>query len=783
MERLSRFFIRFRLPILIITILITAFLLYSMKGLGFKTVLESTLPPKHPYVQIHKQFQEMFGGANVMLLAMQSKKGDIFYKDFLEKFKFLTDEIKFYPDAITDQVISIARKKVKNIRGTADGLDIRAFYEKGVPSTPEEIDALRKNIFSNETVRGVFVSATGDAALIIANFKSSIDYTKLFKFIQGLKSQVEDEDISVYVSGRPALLGWIYHNNGRSFVIFAVSLVAELLLLIFFLRRFHPLFTPLPLALALLNAVWGLGVMGIVGFNLDPLGMVVPFVIGARIISHSVQITERYAEHYRVLGDTKKASAEVIRSMFIPSAASIATDAAGLFVLCLVPIPLLRTLGWVSGVWLLSAILGVSILNPIAFSYFPAPFKKLPKKDMLEKLLEGAGTWLMEGRQRKGTGRSIGLVLGIWAVVFAGSLYLSQQVQVGDAHPGSSLLWPDSVYNQDDANINKLFPGTNPLFVILQGKEPGVLKEPDVLQAIEAFERSMRLCDKFGGTETLVAIVKKLNREFHEGDPKWSMVPPSQEKIAFYLWMYLSKGDPGDFDRWADIPYQHGNVICYFKDHKGDTIRGAISQAKKFLGSYKVPTDKLDFKLAGGIMGVTAAMDEVVGKYADITLYVALMVIFLCCAIPYRSVLRGIILIVSLVTANFIALAYMAVTKMGMTINVLPVASIGAGLGVDYGIYMLSRIGDEFEHTSDLKASIKRTFATTGRAVVVTGLTVIIGIIFWYFSALRFQAEMGFLLAFLLLMNVFGALFLVPALTYLIRPGFILKTPKKGENT
>jgi hypothetical protein len=121
----------------------------------------------------------------------------------------------------------------------------------------------------------------------------------------------------------------------------------------------------------------------------------------------------------------------------------------------------------------------------------------------------------------------------------------------------------------------------------------------------------------------------------------------------------------------------------------------------------------------------------------------------------------------------------MAITKMGMTINVLPVAAIGAGLGVDYGIYMLSRIGDEFKQTGDFKLAIKHAFSTTGRAVVVTGLTVIVGIIFWYFSALRFQAEMGFLLAFLLLMNVFGALFLVPSLTYLFRPGFLLKTPKK----
>lgn len=778
MERFSRFVIERRLPILIATLLLTGVLLYTMKDLGFRTVLESTLPPQHPYVQIQKRFQEMFGGANTMVLAVESKKGDIFNGEFLKKFKFLTDEIKFYPDAVPAQVISIAREKVKNIRGIEGGMDIRAFFEKGVPQTDEELARLRDNIFSNGSVRGQLVSATGNAALIIANFKDNIDYQRLFDFLQKLKSQVENDDIKVYMSGRPPLLGWIYHNNFRAFLIFMGSVLAELLLIGLCLKRFHPVFTPLPVGLALLNTIWGLGVMGLAKFNLDPLGMVIPFVIAARLISHSVQVTERYGEHYGDLGDTKEASVAVMKSMFIPSVTSIITDAAGLFVLCMIPIPLLQSLGWIAGVWLLSAILGVSILTPILFSYLPPPFKAKPKTDMLEKTLGRAGNWMMAGVRYGKIHRSLALVLVSWIVILVGSLILAQQVQVGDAHPGSSLLWPDSRYNEDDGRINQLFPGTNPLNVILDGKAPGALKEPDVLRAVEAFERDIAASEGFGGSESLVAIVKKLNREFHEGDPKWAMLPASGEKIAFYLWMFESKSDPGDLDRWTDIPYQHGNIICYFKDHKGETVRGAIDRAKRFLAGYRVPTDKVEFRLAGGIMGVTAAMDEVVGKYADLTLWIALLVVFVCCVIPYRSFLRGGILLASLVTANYVALAYMALTKTGMTINVLPVAAIGAGLGVDYGIYMLSRIDDELEKHNDFKLAIQIAFTTTGRAVVVTGLTVIVGIILWYVSAIRFQAEMGFLLAFLLFINMFGALFLVPALTYLFKSRDMSKKAK-----
>lgn len=781
MERFSRLIIRHRFPFIITILILTGFLVYAMKDLGFKTVLESTLPPQHPYVQINAQFQKMFGGANTMVVAVESKKGDIFNKKFLEKFKFLTDEIKFYPDAVTSQVISISQAKVKNIRGMEGGMDIRAFFEKGAPQTEQEIAALRENIFSNESVRGILVSATGNAALIIANFKDNIDYQKLFRFLQKTKSQVEDDDIKVYMSGRPTLLGWIYDNNFRAFIIFAVSVLAELLLIGVCLKRFHPLFTPLPVVLALLNAIWGLGVMGLVKFNLDPLGMVIPFVIGARIISHVVQITERYGEHYMELADTKEASVAVIRSMFIPSAASIITDAAGLFVLCIVPIPLLRSLGWIAGLWLLSAVVGVSILCPILFSYLPAPLKEGQKKDALERLMERLGKWLTGGSGRGSVRRSMGWVLGIWIIIFAGAILLAQRAEIGDAHPGSSLLWPNSVYNRDDERINGLFPGTNQMYVILDGKEQGVLKDPEVLRSVEAFERDIAGSEGFGGSESLVAIIKKLDREFHEGDPKWSMLPASAEKTAFYLWMFESKSDPGDLDRWTDIHYQYGNIISYFKDHKGETVRGAISRAKQFLAANSLPADKVSFRLAGGVMGVTAATDEVVAKYNDLTLWIALGVIFICCVIPYRSFGRAFVLLASLVTANYVTMAYMAISKMGMTINVLPVAAIGAGLGVDYGIYMLSRIDEEYPvNGGDVLSSIRNAFVTTGRAVFITGMTVVMGIAFWYFSELRFQAEMGFLMAFLILMNMVGAVFLVPALVYSFR-GKLFSNLVKGK--
>ncbi len=767
MTKMAKIIMKNRFPILLIMILFTLFSLYEIKELSFKTRLSDTLPKDHPYVKVHERFWKKFGGANNMAIVVEVKKGDIFQYDVLEKIKYLTDEIKFYPDAITSQVISISRYKVKNIKGTAGGIDIRPFLWPKIPSTPEGMRALREEILNNEMYYGSLVSLDTKAVLITANFKEGINYYALFKFIRGLINRVEDSKLNIYVSGRPMLLGWIYNNNSKSFIIFVVSVLVEFVLLAIFLARFRWIFVPIPLIIGLINGVWGLGIMGMVGFNFDPLGLVIPFVIGARVISHSIQMLERYVEEYKANRDVNLACERTIETMLIPSLSSIITDAAGLYIVSIIPIPLLRNLGFVAGTWLLTAIIGVSIFNPILFSYVGAPNIN-EKEDILKRCLRWLGNKVFLNRSYRPS-----VILGCWFIILFGGLVLTRNLQIGDAHPGSSILWPDSGYNRDDKEINKRFPGTDPLYVILEGKGRDTMKSPAVLNAIERFERYMKEGVRLGGTESLVRVVKKLNGEFHEGDPKWAVLPKDKNDLAFYLWMYQSKGEPRDFDKYTDVDYKDGNIIVFFKNHKGITIRNAIKRAKDFLNKYPIPVNEVKFKLAGGIIGTTAAVNEVVGKYERITFFLALLVIFICCVISFKSFIAGLILVLPLVIANYVAYSYMVLAKIGFTINVLPVASIGVGIGVDYGIYMLSRIIDEFRISKDLVSSILNSISTTGHAVIVTGLTVTFGIVFWYFSDIRFQAEMGFLLAFLLFVNVFGAILLTPVLVYLINPKFI----------
>jgi predicted RND superfamily exporter protein len=178
-------------------------------------------------------------------------------------------------------------------------------------------------------------------------------------------------------------------------------------------------------------------------------------------------------------------------------------------------------------------------------------------------------------------------------------------------------------------------------------------------------------------------------------------------------------------------------------------------------------------KPAGGLGGILAAANEVIAKRNDPILIFILAVIFVHCSLTYWSVLAGVIFTISLILANFLAFTYMAMKGIGLNINTVPVVSLGIGMGVDYGLYIVSRIIEVYREEKDLGKSVRGGITTAGRAVFFTATMMTAGVIFWYFSPIRFQAEMGILLGVLLMVNMVVGVLVLPAVINIIRPKFI----------
>jgi hypothetical protein len=799
-KRVAELIMRNRGKIFIVFVLLTLFFAFGLYRLQITPNLSEMLPGLHPYIKLHKTFVEQFGGANLMVMELKTKEGDLFKYENLVSIKKATDFLQFHPYVRRALVNSIAQRKMKVVRGYGGGtIDVSALMWPIVPKNKPELEAMRGNIYNNDLYDGVLVSTDGTATLIFAELKEDVtDYAGFFKWLEGTviaELQKENPNIEVHMAGLPILFGWIDSYQQKMLYFMAGSIVIMLFFLALAFRNYRGTFAPV--CLALISAVWGLGFMGWLRFSLNPLYLVIPFFVMAICVSHSLQLMRRYLEGYAALGDNKAAVKITIQDLFLPALASIVTDAVGFLVLVACRIPVIMKLGIVTCFWVLGIVFIVFVFGAIVLSYLPPPRRREMRTfggSWLDRFNVRLAGWLM-GK------RGMVTVLGVAVLLVVTSAYLSTKLVVGDIYPGSPILWPDSQYNRDVKEINARFDnaGTDTLNVVIDGSESS-LETPEVYKLMEDYERFIKraMPKEVGGTSSLVSVVKKLQLELHEGDPKWDCIPSSYREAGTIIKLYRSAGDPGDFERYSDDWFHHGNILVFFKNHTGATVKQAIEKSREWIAQHFkdregadtgvlkditidqsvkpfVKVEKVSFKLACGLMGLLYAINEEVAYSQTVTLIAILFIVWVFVSFTFRSFVAGFILLASLITANLVAFAYMAVNHIGIDLNVLPVSAVGVGVGVDYGLYLLTRIRDEYEIHRDLKQAVTTGMGTSGRAILFTGIILSFSVLIWFWSPLKFQAEMGFLLGFVLLFNMIGSLFFVPALVFAVKPRFITK--------
>jgi len=323
------------------------------------------------------------------------------------------------------------------------------------------------------------------------------------------------------------------------------------------------------------------------------------------------------------------------------------------------------------------------------------------------------------------------------------------------------------------AKLNDKFLGASQLVIIADtGKENG-MKDVEPLTAMEEFADHMETTPGAGISVTVIDIVKQLARLYHEGEPKWGFVPDKQKYIAELFYTFTQTGQAGDLDRFLSTDMRYGTIITLFHGYSHDIIMNVIDTGKRWAAEHT--GEHVQFLFAGGLFGVLAAVNEAVESSYWMTLALVMLAVAACLYLTYGSLVAVGILMIPVVLSQLACEAFMYLWQIDLNVNSLPIAAAGAGVGVDYGIYHFSRMIDAFDEGRTLDEAVVYATATTGKAIIFTATTMVASTIFWWFSDLKFQAEMGLLLALLMLFNTFGGLVIVPAWMKIIRPHFLLR--------
>jgi len=296
---------------------------------------------------------------------------------------------------------------------------------------------------------------------------------------------------------------------------------------------------------------------------------------------------------------------------------------------------------------------------------------------------------------------------------------------------------------------------------------------------MEEFADNMETAPGAGVSVTVIDIVKQLARLFHEGEPKWGFVPDRPKYIAELFYQFTQSGQAGDLDRFLSPDMRYGTVITLFHGYSHDIIMQAIETGKRWAAEHS--GGDVQFLFAGGLFGVLAAVNSAVEDSYWTTLALVMLAVASCLYLTYGSLVAVAILMIPVVLSQLAAECFMYLWRIDLNVNSLPIAAAGAGVGVDYGIYHFSRMLDAFDEGRNIEDAVDYATATTGKAIIFTATTMVAGTIFWWFSALKFQAEMGLLLALLMLFNTFGGLVIVPAWVKILNPRFLTERRRGVE--
>ncbi|ABM95226.1 efflux RND transporter permease subunit [Methylibium petroleiphilum] len=753
----------------------------QLPALKIYTDFSDLLPQKHAYIQTYNRIKENFGGANMIVMAIEVEQGTIFNDRTLALIDQATQGIDNLPSVNHNLVASLTHRTARKVYLTADGnFASESYYDPAQPArSAEQLEQLRKDVIANPRIYGLLVSPDLKAALVKAQLnEGDIDYAKTFAALQDVRHKLEQPGHKVYVTGNPVLTGYVYTYLNQIIAIMFSTLALLALLLIVYFRRFYGVALPL-LGIAL-SSIWGLGFMAWLGYNLEPLSMPIPFLIAARATSHGVQLVARYYEELAVTHSGKQAARNALDALFRPGSLAIVVDALGLAVLVLGAAPFNWKLGVSAGFWGLAVIFTVHFMVPLALTVLPQPKKTENKNQGMRSFLAAVMT------RTGGTRGGAIAILAVSAVLMAGGSLYAARVQIGESEPGSPILKRDHDFNLSTKAINARFPGSEELHIVARTAEKGGIKRPEVLQAMEDFQQHMQADPALGGVKAIPAMVRAVNRLTHSDDPRWMQLPDNAAEVGGLMFAYMASSPiPGALKEFVNADENEANMVFFYKDQRAETINRAVELAKEGAAEIEQRVPGLTIELGGGLIGVTAAANEAL--HADHMLIIPLVmgIAFLLVMVYYQSFHAGWLMVLPMLFSTVMTYAYMGIQGIGISVNTVPVIAVGVGVGIDYAVYFMDRIREEYEATHDIRQAAINAFSTTGYAVSFTALTLIAGVVMWIFlSDLRFQSDAAVLLSFMLIVNAVAAMLIVPAWCVVFKPRFVTaETPDRDDKT
>jgi predicted RND superfamily exporter protein len=762
-NRLEIGLFRHKALVLMLFVLVSVFLLFQATQIKLGASFTKNIPLNHTYMKTYLKHRENFGGANNILISVCNTDGDIFNPEFFDALKGVHDKLFFIPGVDRIQVKSLYSPSTRFVEVVEDGF-------AGGPVIPADFQANERGLAivkGNIEKAGIVGSIVADDYSCAMVKASLLDFNpdtgeKLDTLIiaaqleEEVRQAYEKDNISVHIIGFSKMVGDVAEGAKGVIVFFLIAIAITALMVFFFCHSIS--LTLLPIFCSLIAVVWQMGMLSTLGFGLDPMSILVPFLVFAIGVSHGVQMINSVVKQVSLGLPSQAAAQASFRALLIPGGIALLSDTIGFMTLLSIDIGIIRELAITASLGVAMIILTNLILLPVLVSYLTVTPKD--RKNHAGNIEEESVIWrFMASFATKGTA-SVILVLTV--VLYAAGFIGSQNLKIGELHAGAPALHESSRYNQDTFLITDRYAISVDYMSIIIESTPDACTYYETMNTIDRFQWRMENVEGVQSAVSLASISKLVNAGYNEGNPNWRVIPRNQQTLVQSIARIPSSS--GLLNRDCSVM----PVILFLQDHKADTIERVIKEVK--LAARELNSNQLQFKLASGPVGVMAATNEAVADaQLPMMIYVYGAVIVLC-LLSFRSVRATVVVVLPLYIVSTLAQWLMTVLDIGLTVSTLPVIALGVGIGVDYGIYILSTMSNELKNGANVHDAYLAALKERGSAVLITGITLAIGVSTWFFSDLKFQVDMGILLTFMFLVNMLAAVIVLPALAAYLWP-------------
>ncbi len=756
--------------ILSLCLLLTLFLGFEATRVKLNANFESMIPTHQPFiVNFLNHYQYLQSQENSVRIAVRANRGTVINAHYLEMLKEINDRLYLLSNVNRPFMTSLwtpsTRWEAVSVDGINDGPVMSGTYD----GSPAQLTIVAQNIAKTGQV-GQLVSNDFTSSMIYLPLlqydgltNQTLDYGKFAKTLNQIRDQYASKGVTLHIIGFAMVVGDMINSIGEILAFFAISMCIAMGMLYWFTRCVRS--TLLVVSASLIAVIWQMGTLPLLGFDLTPYSVLVPFLIFAIGMSHGAQKMNGVMQDIGRGAHPLIAARFTFRRLFLAGFAALICDASSFAVLMTIRIEAIRELALLASIGVAILVFTNLIMLPMILSYTGVSRTAAARSLRLETAI-GADLrvrhpiWdFLDHFTRRPF--ALAAILCALALGVAG-IAVGRHVQVGDLDKGAPELRQNSQYNRDNSWIDAHYSTGSDSLIVLVDTPPDACLTYPTITTLNNLEWQLDQMPQVQSTTSVGSFEAQLLMMMTEGSPKWYAVMNNQTFLG---------------NTWNHIPRSIANFSCSFDplfinltDHKAPTLTAVVHKIQNYIGDPRHQSPDFKISLAGGNAGIEAATNIVIAQANRVMLLLVYATVVLFCFIVFRSWRAVLCAVLPLVLTSILAQALMVALGIGIKVATLPVMALGVGIGVDYSLYVMGIVIKQLREGASLSEAYYKTLLFTGKVVLLTGFTLAVGVVTWTLSPIKFQADMGLLLSFMFIWNMLGAMILLPSLAYFLLP-------------